>query len=264
MSLFVRESGPMSAPTIVFLHGGGVSGWSWQPQIEAFPDYHLLVPDLPEHGHSLAEAPFTFPDAAARVADLIRDRGHAGRAHVIGLSLGAQTAIQLLANAPDLVDHALLSGALVRGLPGASLVRPTIAAYMPLRNIPALVRANMRSSAIPAAYYQPFSEDTRALTADALTHTLVANMTFRLPPGLDRVKAGVLVTVGSREYGLMFGSARDVLAAIPGARGYVVRGAPHNWPLAAPGLFNWTARAWIEDRALPDDLRPLTPISPWK
>ena len=166
--------------------------------------------------------------------------------------------------APEVVDHALLSGALVRGLPGASLVRPTIAAYMPFRNIPALVRANMRSSAIPADYYQPFSEDTRALTADALTHTLVANMTFRLPPGLDRVKAAVLVTVGSREYGLMFGSARDVVAAIPGARGYVVRGAPHNWPLAAPGLFNWTARAWIEGRALPDDLRPLTPTSPWK
>ena len=98
MSLFVRESGPVSAPTIVFLHGGGVSGWSWQPQIEAFPDYHLLVPDLPEHGRSLAEAPFTFPDAAARIADLIRDRGHDGRAHVIGLSLGAQTAIQLLAS----------------------------------------------------------------------------------------------------------------------------------------------------------------------
>ena len=79
MSLFIRESGPVSAPTIVFLHGGGVSGWSWQPQIEAFPDYHLLVPDLPEHGRSLAEAPFTFPDAAARIAGLIRDRGHAGR-----------------------------------------------------------------------------------------------------------------------------------------------------------------------------------------
>jgi len=29
--------------------GGGVGGWSWRPQIEAFQsDYHLLVPDLPE------------------------------------------------------------------------------------------------------------------------------------------------------------------------------------------------------------------------
>ena len=199
----------------------------------------------------------------ARVADLIRDRGHGGRAHVIGLSLGAQTGIQLLAAAAEVVDRALLSGALVRGLPGAGLVRPTIAAYMPFRNIPALVRANMRFSAIPTAYFQPFSEDTRALTASALTHVLIANMTFHLPPGLDRVKAAVLVTVGSREYGLMFGSARDVVATIPGSQGYVVRGAPHNWPLAVPGLFNWTARAWIEGRALPDDLRPLTRTSPW-
>ena len=102
------------------------------------------------------------------------------------------------------------------------------------------------------------------MTTNALTHTLVANMTFRLPSGLDRVKAAVLVTVGSREYGVMFGSARDVVAAIPGARGYVVRGVPHNWPLTVPGLFNWTARAWIEGRTLPDDLRPLTPTSPWK
>ena len=93
-----------------------------------------------------------------------------------------------------MVDRALLSGALVRGLPGASLVRPTIAAYMPFRNIPALVRANMRSSGIPAAYYQPFSEDTRAATVDALTHVLAANMSFRLPPGLDRVGTAVLVT----------------------------------------------------------------------
>jgi pimeloyl-ACP methyl ester carboxylesterase len=154
---------PVSAPTIVLLHGGGVSGWSWQPQIEAFPDYHLLVPDLPEHGRRVAEAPFTFPDAAERVATLIKDRGHSGRAHAIGLSLGAQTAIQLLAVAPGVVDRALLSGAPVSGLPGANLVRTTIAAYMPFRNIPAFVRANMRFSAIPPAYSQPFSEDTRAL-----------------------------------------------------------------------------------------------------
>jgi hypothetical protein len=96
--------------------------------------------------------------------------------------------------------------------------------------------------------YDSGSEDTRTSTVGALTHVLVANMTFRLPPGLDGVKVAVLVTVGSREFGIMFGSARDIVAAIPTAHGYVVRGAPHNWPLAVPGLFNWTARAWIERR----------------
>ena len=87
--LSVRECGPASAPTICFLHGGGVSGWMWHPQVEALQGtYHCLVPDLPEHGLSAAIQPFTIEDAAHRVTELIRERGHGGRAHVIGLSAG--------------------------------------------------------------------------------------------------------------------------------------------------------------------------------
>jgi pimeloyl-ACP methyl ester carboxylesterase len=84
--LCVREGGPDNAPTICFLHGGGVGGWMWRPQVEALQDtYHCLIPDLPEHGLSAAVQPFTIADAARRIAELIRERGHRGRAHVIGL-----------------------------------------------------------------------------------------------------------------------------------------------------------------------------------
>lgn len=49
--LSVCECGPATAPTICFLHAGGVSGWMWQPQVEVLQDtYHCLIPDLPEHG----------------------------------------------------------------------------------------------------------------------------------------------------------------------------------------------------------------------
>ena len=84
-----------TAPAIVFLHGGPLSSRMWQPQIEQLTDYHLLVPDLPEHGQSRAIPPFALPDAATQVAELIRTKAHAGRAHVVGLSLGAQTTVQL-------------------------------------------------------------------------------------------------------------------------------------------------------------------------
>ena len=56
MSLYVKETGTTSAPTIVLLHGG-VSSWMWQPQIDQLSEYHLLVPDLPEHGQIVAEKP---------------------------------------------------------------------------------------------------------------------------------------------------------------------------------------------------------------
>ena len=78
MDLFFKEYGADHEQTIVLLHGGGGAGWMWQPQIERLTDYHLLVPDLPEHGQSRAIQPFTFPDAAAQVAELIEAKAHGG------------------------------------------------------------------------------------------------------------------------------------------------------------------------------------------
>src|SRR5215469_3801079 len=95
--LSVSESGHATSPSICFLHGGGVSGWMWRPQVEALKEsYHCLVPDLPEHGRSAGVRPFTIADTALRIARIIRERGHGGHAHVIGLSEGAQVTVQLL------------------------------------------------------------------------------------------------------------------------------------------------------------------------
>ena len=110
MALYVDEHGPADAPTIVFLHGGGGAGWMWTPQVEALSsEFHLLVPDLPEQGRSTDGGQFTMASAAAQVADLVRTQSHGGRAHVVGLSEGAQVAVQLLADAPEVVLSAIAS-----------------------------------------------------------------------------------------------------------------------------------------------------------
>ena len=49
-ALYVHEAGDSGAPPIVFLHGGGLSGRMWQPQLATLTDFHCLAPDLPEHG----------------------------------------------------------------------------------------------------------------------------------------------------------------------------------------------------------------------
>ena len=56
MSMSYEIYGPEKAPTILFLHGGGISGWMWHNQVEALSaDYRCIVPDLPEHGKSINE-----------------------------------------------------------------------------------------------------------------------------------------------------------------------------------------------------------------
>ncbi len=258
MSLFVSEYGLSDAPTIVLLHGGGGGGWMWQPQIEQLQnEYHLLVPDLPEHRNSRNIQPFTFPDAAARVAELIKAKVRSERAHIVGLSLGAQTTVQLLSQSPEVVDHAVVSGALVRSIPGVGLTRLMTKMYWPFKDAAWLIRANMRSYGIPERFFAEFRADTKALTLDSFVRITTANATFRVPLHLDRVTAPTLLLVGEKEPEIMRGSMRDLLKAIPSAKGYVVAGAIHNWSMQLPDLFTHTTKAWINDQSLPKELLPL-------
>jgi glutaconate CoA-transferase subunit A len=160
--LHVLECGPAEAPSIVFLHGGGVGGWMWRPQLAALGgDYHCLVPDLPEHGQSRDEQPLSIFDAARRVAEIIKRRAHGGVAHVVGHSLGAQVAVALLGLAPSLVTRAFVSSALLRPLPLAGLIDVSLKLYRPFKDRDGMIRANMRSLGVPAEYYAEFAAGTR-------------------------------------------------------------------------------------------------------
>jgi pimeloyl-ACP methyl ester carboxylesterase len=268
--LSVRECGPISAPTICFLHGGGISGWMWRPQVEALQDtYHCLVPDLPEHGLSAATRPFSIADAARRTVELIRERAHGGRAHVIGLSEGAQVAVQLLGSAAVIVDHAIISSALVHPLPGLGLLGPRTLALIfnlfaaPFQGSDTYVRLNMRyGNALPEQYFREAREDTRRMTADSFTHMILENQRFRMPPGLDQVQVPALIVAGQHELAIVRRSARDLAATLPAAQGYLVafskRGAEeHAWNLHRPDLFNAVTRAWFAGQPLPPGLLPL-------
>jgi len=265
--LSVRESGPATAPTICFLHGGGVSGWTWRPQVEALQDgYHCLVPDLPEHGRSAHVRPFTIADTAERIADLISERGHAGHAHVIGLSEGAQVTLRLLSLASEVVDHTIVSSASLHPLRTFGLLSP-VALWLtywllvaPFKRSDIYVRLNMRGNgSAPARYFADVRPDVRQMTAGSFIHVLQQNQAFRLPAGLERVLTPTLVIAGRHEYRVMRRSAWELVAALPNAQGYFVSvdhrlSHEHAWNLWAPELFTAVARAWIEDQPLPAGL----------
>jgi pimeloyl-ACP methyl ester carboxylesterase len=272
-NLYVQSTGPAAAPSIVFLHGGGAGGWMWQPHVTQLADYHCLVPDLPEHGHSKDVKPFTMEGAAGLVADLIRTQAHGGRAHVVGLSEGAQVVVALLSSAPELVRSAIISSASLRPLPGTGLLTPGVLAatynssVAPFRNWDAWIRLNMKYAAgVPDQYFVQFKQDFQSLGKDAWVHLMRANLTFRLPHGLERATTPALVVVGAKEYAAMRQSARDLAAALPNAHAYTVNlgrkaslAQEHNWALTAPGIFTAMVRAWIEHTPLPAALQALGP-----
>ena len=271
-SLYFQSSGPANAPTIVFLHGGGGEAWMWKPVIQQLADYHCLAADLPEHGQSRHIAPFSMALAAEKVADLIRAHAHGGKAIVVGLSEGAQVTVQLLATAPELVDKAIVSSALLRPTPGLGWASsPAIVKWTYRMSIPPFlnndwwIRLNMKyATGIPDEYYAEFKKSFQATTESQFVNLMLANQTYRTPKGLEQATATTLVLAGKKEYAAMKQSVRDLVAALPNAKGGLINlgkkfsmANEHNWALATPELFAQTVRAWIEGKSLTREIENL-------
>ncbi len=271
MNLYFQEFGSAVTPTIVFLHGGGVGGWMWQPQIEELCDYHCIVPDLPEQGGSVKDGPFTILGSAEQVAELIRTRAHNGKAHVVGLSEDAQIALALLSVAPERVDHTIISSALVRPIPSGRWMTPKLISrsyrwfVAPLKNSDWWIRLNMKYAAgIPDKYFTAFSQSYNKLTESGFVNLMIENQGFRLPQRLNQVRTPTLIISGKNECTVIRQSAQDIASAIPNSQIYEVLhtrkltvAEEHNWSLTTPELFTQTVRAWINDQPLPGNLHLL-------
>ena len=254
VDLFVRECGPRHAPTVVLLHGGGISGWMWDRCTALLQDYHCLIPDLPEHGRSYSVGPFTIEDSARRMADLIRERAPGGRAHVVGHSLGGQVLVALLATAPQVVDRAVVSSALLRPLPMAGLLSLISRAVLPLARNRPFQQLQARSFHIPAADFETYYQDTQRLSPGALGRILDENRSFRLPSGLREVAVPTLVLAGQKELGIMRDSVHELTEVLPNAQGYLISGADHAYLFAEPEWFAGILCAWFSRRQLPEEI----------
>ncbi|KLU64093.1 carboxylesterase YbfK [Desulfosporosinus acididurans] len=253
MTMYFEETGNRSMPSIVFIHGGGISGWIWHKQVEHFSDYHCLVPDLPEHGKSINEGPFNLRDCADRIAELIENTTNHRKAHVVGHSLGGKVVIELLARRPDLVDHAVVASALSRPMYLLSLVHTPF--------IYKLSAAMLRNKAMQSFIVKQFKfldkvsidncmADFRRLTADSLYRLYDQLYQFGKIPIFELKHANVptLILAGEKEPKAMKQSAADIVEALPRSRGIIINGADHTYPWTASDKFNDLIRMWINDK----------------
>ncbi len=257
MDLFVRESGPVGAATIVFLHGAYTSGWYWEPVVERVQQqYRCLVPDLPHYGKSFELGPFEMGRAAAAVAELIRSRSDTGRAHVVGLSLGGQVGVQLLASEPKLVDRAVLCGTALNRLPFVPLTRRLMAlpAHSSIYRRMVGRYRNLWHALVPAAHLDDYREDVRLITSGQLPYVTKASAGFTLPEGLDQSDSPALFVAGGKEMPFTRRWAAALAEQMPNGIVRVATGLPHEWPVRYPDLFARTLDGWFSGGTLPPEL----------
>lgn len=253
MNLHYEEYGNKDASLIVFLHGGGVSGWMWDQQIKHLTNYHCVNIDLPGQGHNKHINLFSIEQSADTINELISKLADGKTVKVIGFSLGAQVLIQMLSNDSHLIDYAIINSALVRPSKfGAKLIDPLIRLTFPLIKNRTFSKLQAKTLYINEKYFENYYNETYQMKRETLVSILKENMLFKIPSGFSKSKAKILVTVGEKEKGVMKKSLQKILNFNKDCTGIIIPKTGHGAPLSKPVLFNQIIDEWINNNRVPE------------
>lgn len=127
-----QERNQGGTQTVIFIHGAFEDSRSWDvvlPHLPQDSNYHLILPDLPSHGVASHIKPFSVTIAALLVSKLIARLAPNGKAKLVGLSLGADVALRIASDYPEVVEGAVfVSGA---STPSSRRNTSTLSPYLP-------------------------------------------------------------------------------------------------------------------------------------
>ena len=254
--LYTLESGNPKNPTIVLLHGGGLSSKQWQPNLPLLADFYCLAPDLPEQGKSYDVKPFTLDDSAARVAEIIRTKVPSKKAHIVGLSLGGALALTILRVYPDVAERVMVTGTAAKLSEGLGKFSISMLFILKWYKPKTLVEATLKQQHIPAQFRDLVYDDLLLTGPDLGFNRSMIQEIMKMELPLEN-KNPLLACVGSRETIPAKQAARKLVATVPNTQGVMVTNAGHVWNLEKPELFSQTVRAWCNAQPLPSELKPI-------
>ncbi len=243
--MYVRECGEGDGRHVMFLHGGGVGGWMWNPTIELLPPaLRLLVPDLPGHDRSSEEPYLSHAQTVRGLAAVIESSADLP-VTVVGFSLGAQLAVLLAASRPDLVNTVAVISAQAKPTRVPGLTLGLLGATAQLARRRWFARLQARELSIPPSLLDAYFRTCAVITSDTLITTVGENIRFTAPPGWASFPGPALILAGQKERGFMKESACLLHQSLPGSELQIVGECGHGIPLQRP---NWLARRlydWI-------------------
>ena len=210
------EYGVHNSPTIILLHGGGLSWWNYREVAQLLADkYHVVLPIL--DGHADSDAPFTsIEDNAARLIAYI-DEHHGGSVYALGgLSLGGQIAVEMLTQRPDVCRFALIESALVKPMKLTHLlIKPTFGMSYGLIKQKWFAKLQAAYLGIPQKLFDDYYQDTCKITKEDMIAFLQSNSAYSIKPVLQDAQAKVHIVFGSKEQSLIRTSGKLLNRMIP-------------------------------------------------
>lgn len=244
--MLFKTFGDNSKPTVLLLHGAGLSWWAYR-EVAALlsADYHVVLAVIDGYGEDAHEPFESIEKSAQKLLAYIRAQQGGHVFALGGLSLGAQIVAEALSQAPAVADFAVLESALVYPLRGIRpLIGPMVRMSMGLIRKRWFARWQAKAMKLPDTLFEEYYADSMRITRESLTNTLLSNSAYTLKPGLTQTSAGTLILVGEGEVGAERKSAEALHRAIAGSTLYVAPGLIHGeLSLARPAEYAARLRA---------------------
>lgn len=255
--MYYKEYGAEHSKMIVFIHGGGVSGWMWDQQVAYFSQrYHCLIPDLPEHGKSRGDGlKFSIDTAADQLIELIEEKRKGRTVAAVGFSLGSQVLISMLGKKEDIIQYAMINSALVKPIPFANMLNQTMIMALPLVKNRTFAKAQAKALDISDVYFNQYYQETLQINKQAFLRVMNDNASFTLPSSFHTYPHKILATVGEKEKKIIKDSMKEMTHSNPNVQGIIFPKIGHSAPLSAPDLFNRLLEEWMENNTIIDEIK---------
>jgi len=241
-----------SGPWLTLSHSLACDLSMWEPQLEAF-SRHFTVLRYDTRGHGQSSAPEGAYSWAQLCDDALAllDALKIGRTHFLGLSMGGMIAQHLALLAPQRLASLILADTSSRTPAAARAAWQERVRLVLEQGTAPLVDATLERWF--TAPYRVAHPEVMARTAALIANTPAAGyigcaqalQTLDLSDRLSEVTAPTLVLVGADDAGTPPALARDIAAAIPGARLEVIAHAAHLANIEQAERFNQLVLAFL-------------------
>lgn len=227
--MLFREMGNRELPTILLLHGGGLSDWSLSRVVELLQErYHVVTPIIEGHGEHGGETFISIERSADKLLEYIDQRCNGKVFALGGLSIGAQIALEALSNRADIAQFAILESALALPMKAvAALTVPTYQLCYGLIRMKWFSRLQAKTLFVPDSMLERYYADSLKMSKQSLINITRSNGNYTFKSGIRDIKAKVLMIVGEKEIGIMKKSARVLCESIPGSILHCAQGMGH-------------------------------------
>ena len=229
---------PRDVPTIVLVHGIGVSGRYMVPTaLRLAPIANVYVPDLPGFGLSAKPSDILGVPALADALAAWMGVMKLPRAALLGNSFGCQIIAELGVRHPGLIDRVVLQGPTID--PRARRATSQLLRWM--LNSPFEPRASIKPS-LGSIVRQDYRDAGVRRVIGTFRHALRDRIEDKLP----RLEVPALVVRGARDPIVPQRWAEEATRLLPHGRLAVVAGAAHTMNFTSPDALARVVRAFIE------------------